>query len=87
MPLGGFLGISGALLVVAGAHLGSLEYFGYVLDYVVVPGKVYFRALESIWKGFFLGICGALLDTSGASLGSLGSPRQFLGYDVIPEKI
>ena len=85
--LGGFFGNPGALLVVSEASLGSLGYFGYVLGYVVVPGKVYFRALESIWEGFFLGICGALLDTSGASLGSLGSPRQFLGYDVIPGKI
>ena len=39
-PLGGFLGNPGALLVVSEASLGSLGYFGYVLGYVVVPGKV-----------------------------------------------
>ena len=39
-PLGGFLGNPGALLVVSEASLGSLWYFGYVLGYVVVPGKV-----------------------------------------------
>ena len=37
---GGFLGNPGALLVVSEASLGSLGYFGYVLGYVVVPGKV-----------------------------------------------
>ena len=48
--MGGFLGNPGALLVVSEASLGSLGYFGYVLGYVVVPGKVQRRALERIWK-------------------------------------
>ena len=48
--LGGFFGNPGALLVVSEASLGSLGYFGYVLGYVVVPGKVQRRALERIWK-------------------------------------
>ena len=39
-PLGGILGNPGTLLVISGASLGSLAYFGYVLGYLVVPGKV-----------------------------------------------
>ena len=32
--------LDASLLVVSEASLGSLGYFGYVLGYVVVPGKV-----------------------------------------------